>query len=448
MKRVAVISAVLCLTNAGLVPVFASSSGGAARPAAVRPAPQPAATTAAGRHHTVLKAALRAAHGRSGEGFGASVAVSGHTVVVGAPGHHGRHKNQGAVYVFTRTGSSWAHLRQRAVLTASGAHANDYLGAAVAIAGKTIVAGAPYRSFAGNKFQGAAFVWTRPAGGWAKAHRPAAELVPHDGTARDQFGLAVGIAGGTVVVGAPGHVVGFHQQQGAAYLFTKGARWSGNEADAAELVARAGDAGDQLGTTVAIDGHTVVAGAPYHAVTLHANQGAAYVFVKAAGGWSHTTDTAVLTQRNGAASDFFGDGIAISGRTVAVDAPYRKVAGHNHQGAAYIFTEPPHGWAGPRTEQATLTVKPGADNVYSGTGLAITGRTVVVSGYGLASVFHRPNGGWSGAVHQSGALVGQAPGDFIGKSVSAAGKVIVAGAPTVFTGNRPRQTGAAYVYVK
>lgn len=447
MKRAAVLPAAISIALATLTPAVARASHQGPSAAATRPARHVAATV---RHrHTVLKSALTASDGRGGELFGTSVAVSGNTVAVGAPARasHG-HKNQGAVYVFTRVGTGWKHFRQRAVLVAGNGRTDDYLGASVAISGNTIVAGAPYRTVAGDKFQGAAFVWTKPNGGWANAKHPAASLVAHDATTRDQFGLSVGISGGTIVVGAPGHVVGFHQQQGAAYTFSKGSGWSGTTSDTGELVATLGDAGDQLGTTVGIDGKTIVAGAPYHAVGLHPNQGAAYVFVKAANGWRHTTDRATLTQRNGAKSNFFGDGIAVRGATVAVDAPYRKVSGHKHQGAAYIFTKPGSGWSGPQTQQATLTVKPGADNAYSGLGLAITGRTVVVSGYGLATLFNRPTGGWSGGQHQAATLVGQSPGDFIGKSVYADGKTIVAGAPTVFVGKRPTQAGAAYVYRK
>jgi hypothetical protein len=50
------------------------------------------------------------------------------------------------------------------------------------------------------------------------------------------------------------------------------------------------------------------------------DQGSAYVFVKPAGGWANMTETAKLTASDGAANDFFGNSVAISGDTVVVGA--------------------------------------------------------------------------------------------------------------------------------
>src|SRR5437764_1371181 len=72
--------------------------------------------------------------------FGYSVAISGNTLVVGAPGTTvGSNANQGAAYVFTEPVSGWADMTETAELTASDGAASDAFGFSVSISGHTIV---------------------------------------------------------------------------------------------------------------------------------------------------------------------------------------------------------------------------------------------------------------------------------------------------------------------
>jgi hypothetical protein len=114
--------------------------------------------------------------------------------------------------------AGWANATQTAELTASDGGAEDGLGSAVAVSGSTIVAGAPFHEAGINAEQGAAYVFTMPAAGWANAPQ-AAELTASDGVAEDGLGSAVGVSGNTIVAGAPGHKVGAKAEQGAAYAF-------------------------------------------------------------------------------------------------------------------------------------------------------------------------------------------------------------------------------------
>ena len=98
-----------------------------------------------------LQARLKASNAGAFDGFGAAVAVSGDTVVVGAPGEDGAGtgvngdqannsaEDAGAAYVFVRTGTTWS---QQAYLKASNAEARDEFGVSVAVAGDTVVVGA------------------------------------------------------------------------------------------------------------------------------------------------------------------------------------------------------------------------------------------------------------------------------------------------------------------
>ena len=86
----------------------------------------------------VQEAELFANNGQSGDAFGWSCAISGNTLVVGAPtGDNG----QGAAYVFTGSGASWTQVAE---LTAQGGQQGDWFGISVALSGNTIVVGAPY----------------------------------------------------------------------------------------------------------------------------------------------------------------------------------------------------------------------------------------------------------------------------------------------------------------
>ena len=130
-------------------------------------------------------AELTAADGAANDDLGNSVAISGNTVVVGAQDATiGGNVDQGAVYVFVQSGSTW--IQQAKLTTAVGA-AHDRLGCAVAVSGNTLVtAGA-----------GGAYVFVRSGSVWTQS----AELTPSNGGANSGFGYSVAISGNTVVVG-------------------------------------------------------------------------------------------------------------------------------------------------------------------------------------------------------------------------------------------------------
>jgi nucleoside-specific outer membrane channel protein Tsx len=182
--------------------------------------------------------------------FGWSVAISGATVVVGAPG--------GAACVFVRSGSSWS---EQATLDDPGGAASDGFGDSVAISGFMVVVGAP----GSNSSTGAAYVFVRSGTSWSRQ----AQLTAADGAAGDDFGSSVAISGSTAVVGADGS----NSQAGAAYVFTgPGGTWS----QQAKLTAADGAGNDQFGYSVAIAKSTAVVGAIGLSTT--GLTGAAYVF--------------------------------------------------------------------------------------------------------------------------------------------------------------------------
>ncbi|RMD82834.1 MAG: hypothetical protein D6815_08225 [Candidatus Dadabacteria bacterium] len=201
---------------------------------------------------------------------------------------------------------------QLAKLLASDGRGGDTFGWSVAVSGDTVVIGAPLKNIAGNSAQGAAYVFVRPPTGWADMTETA-KLVASDGAPADGFGMSVAIDADTVVVGAPTSDVGGNIDQGSAYVFVKpSGGWAGTLTESAKLVASDGASYDQLGNSVAISGDTVIAGAIGDDVGANSDQGSVYVFVKPAGGWTGTlVESAKLTASDGMPYDGFGASVAM-----------------------------------------------------------------------------------------------------------------------------------------
>ncbi len=209
--------------------------------------------------------------------------------------------NSGAAYVFVRNGNAWS---QQAYLKASNTAARDFFGASVAVCGDTVVIGALQEDsnavgVNGNEADnsannsGAAYIFVRGGGTWSQQ----AYLKASNTGAADGFGRSVAVCGETVVVGATGEsssATGIDGDEGdnsaagsgAVYVFIKGGgAWS----QQSYLKASNTDEFDLFGYSVAASGDTVVAGAFFedsNATGVDGNQddnsasqsGAAYVF--------------------------------------------------------------------------------------------------------------------------------------------------------------------------
>ncbi len=92
--------------------------------------------------------------------------------------------------------SRWNELA--ALVPPSG---SQIFGESVAISGDTVVVGAPYTTVNGNAYEGAAYVFVKPASGWQNI-KLVATLTASDGQASYHFGNSVAISGDTIVVGA------------------------------------------------------------------------------------------------------------------------------------------------------------------------------------------------------------------------------------------------------
>ena len=172
------------------------------------PDADPSGKTLAGRAYVFVRSSgvwklqkkLTAVDGVAGDRFGCAVAASGNTVVIGARYHSpGGVIGAGAAYVFVRSSGVWKLQKK---LIAVDANLHDHFGYSVAVSGNTVVVGAPDRDTGAKTDTGAAYVFVRSGDHWATQQilsTPAISAITND-----HFGEAVAVSGGTALIGVPG----------------------------------------------------------------------------------------------------------------------------------------------------------------------------------------------------------------------------------------------------
>ncbi|MBO0858943.1 MAG: PxKF domain-containing protein [Chloracidobacterium sp.] len=295
-------------------------------------------------------------------GFGSSVAISGETVVVGSAGASGAAGlNQGAAYVFARSGGVWS---QQQKLVASDAEAGDQFGSSVAISGETVVVGSPGADGAGGIDQGSAYVFARSGGVWSQQQKLEASAP----AVNDEFGASVAISDETVVVGSPLDDGAAGVDQGSAYVFARsGGVWSQQQ----KLEASDASVIDEFGVSVAISGDTVVVGAPFDDGAAGVDQGSAYVFSRSGGVWGQRQK---LESPAPEEEGKFGISVAISAETVVIGSSGADGAAGLNQGSAYVFARSGGVWS----QQQKLEASDAEAGDQFGFSVGISGGTVVV----------------------------------------------------------------------
>jgi uncharacterized repeat protein (TIGR01451 family) len=419
--------------------------------------------------------------------FGAKVAVSGDTLVVGAPGlSFYRPGAFGEVYVYVRSGSEWS-LQQK--LRGSDTLPGEMFGSSMAIDGDTLVVGAYLADRPGASAAGAAYVFVRTGTTWTEQQK----LLPAEFGPSSNFGQGVSVSGDTAVITTTGStpplgawvfersgttwterqkllpadvvggddfdsvsilgdtlVVGAGQDDntgtnsGSAYVY---ARENGVWIERQKLLASDASGGDEFGESVAMGDGYIVIGAWGDDPAAGANAGSAYVFVRSGTIWSQQQK---LVASNGDPDAFFGDSVSIAGDTIVVGAPQEDHSALVHAGAAYAFVRSGSAWI----QQQRLVAPDAARENHYGTSVAVWGDTAVVGApwantnagteAGKAYAFPRADGSW-GAPQT---FRSTSPPDFehFGRSVAISGDTAVVGVEADWAGGV--DAGAAYVFVR
>ena len=356
---------------------------------------------------------------------GSSIAISGNTVVMGSPGFGEALSDQGAVYIFVRSGTTWA---QQAMLKAPDAGAGDLFGRSVDIDGDTVIVGSPLHDVQGHGDQGSAYIYVRSGTTWTLQ----AQIWADDGGGGEFFGNSVAISGDSVICGAPyDEVFADVNDSGSAYVFVRsGTIWA--QQDRLEPFFNFNvAAGDNLGLSVAIDGDTAVAGAPFKDFNGVGDSGAAWVFRRTGTSWFE--DEILFAGMDAGTGDQFGTSVAVSGDTIAVGVPRAVVGPNDNQGSVRIFVESGASWP----LQAVLTAPSGgAAFDFFGSSVALDGDNLAVGAPGMdvtntnqgaAFFFQRPGVGWQ--FRQRFTASSPAEQDEFGTSVAILGNFLAVGIP-------------------
>jgi hypothetical protein len=277
-----------------------------------------------------LATTLRASDASSYATFGYAVARSGNTLVVGAPmAQVGQMYQAGKAYVFELQNGSWSQ-----VAAFSGNVASGVFGVAVAMQGDLIAIGASGYdlSFAGAKVH----LFERSNGTWT-----AADVLtpPTVGGANDRFGWALAISDGRLAIGAPDASNGLGQG-GRVDVF---ARANGTWGHQASLFAGDQAASREFGSCVAMSGDHVVVGDPGRDADGGGEvYGALHLFRLEA---SLATEVDVVLGKDLiAGTRELGSSCAIDGTRLLAGAPSSDGSvpwGNPMEGSAYFFEVPP-----------------------------------------------------------------------------------------------------------
>ena len=247
----------------------------------------------------------------AGDFFGTAVAIKDDLLIVGAPRADANGTDSGAVYVFKNDGGTWVQFEKilnPATVTPDG----DFFGASVALDGDRIVVGAP-RADPGIAGAVYAFVDT------GTAIVPDGVIAPLDLMPGDEFGTSVAIDGDEVAIGAVFGDDGADADTGALYLYE---RITGVWTETGRFV-RGVATRDRFGQSVALSGDSLVGGA--YLEDSGTVSGAVYTFERDdLGVWSAPIRTEAVDQ---GAGEHFGFALAIEGTSLIVGAPLDDAGG-------------------------------------------------------------------------------------------------------------------------
>jgi hypothetical protein len=226
--------------------------------------------------------------------------------------------------------------------------------------------------------------------------------------------------------------------------------------EVAKLVDPNGEAESHLGDSLAMAGNTIVAAEAADASDTYPTR--IDVFVEPSSGWG-ASGALVATLAAGTQADGLGSipgslSISSDGSVVVVGAPETNVGANAEQGVAYVFQRPPGGWSGALEPSATLKSSAGSAGDRFGASVAVStdGKTAVIgvpqdgpggSANGEVDVYAR-GAAWSSASTPSAVLTDSSlSGAELGAAVGTGGSAIAGTAP-----NANGTTGQTDVFVQ
>jgi gliding motility-associated-like protein len=342
-------------------------------------------------HPSVQQGAKLVGMGNTGyadQGGSVSLSADGNTAMVGGVSDN---NDQGAAWVYTRSGGIWSQQGGKLVGTGNTGGADQGSSVSLSADGNTAIVGGRFD----NNAQGAAWVYTRSGGTWSQQ---GGKLVGTGNTGAAQQGVSVSLSadGNTAIVG--GYLD--NNYVGAVWVYTRsGGAWS---QQGGKLVGTGNTGAARQGVSVSLsaDGNTAIVGGGAD----NNSQGAAWVYARSGGVWSQQGGKIVGTGNTGAANQGLSVSLSADGNTAIVGGQ----SDNNFQGAAWVYTRSGDTWS----QQGSKLVGTGnTGKAQQGVSVSLSadGNTAIVGGYydnlnqGATWVYTRIGAAWS---QQGSSLIG------------------------------------------
>ncbi len=307
---------------------------------------------------------------------GVSVALSsdGNTALVGGLGDNG---SEGAVWVFTRSGTTWTQQGPKLVGSGAAGHANQGDSVALSGDGNTALVGGNFD----NSFEGAVWVFTRSGTTWTQQGPKLVGTGAVGGQPQQGTSVALSSDGNTALVGGFRDNGGPPASVGAVWVFTRsGTTWT-QQGPKLVGTGAAGDAAQGQSVALSSDGNTALDGGAGD----NGSKGAAWVFTRSGTTWTQQGPKLVGTGAVGDANQGFSVALSSDGNTALVggyyDNPHQTGKFFGSVGAAWVFTRSGATW----TQQGSKLVGTGAAiDAGQGGSVALSGdgNTALVGGNG------------------------------------------------------------------
>jgi len=308
----------------------------------------------------------------AGDLFGGSVSMSGDYAIAGAYSNDETNANQGSASIFQSKVNGWELIQK--IVDPDGA-ADDQFGRSVSISGNYALVGSNGDDDSFQN-QGSACIYQFNGSNWEFMQK----LIDLDGGENDNFGFSVSLSGNFAIIGSFQDDEIFENQGSASIYEFNGNSWEFIQ----KITDPEGANGDYFGLTVSLSDSVAIIGSQYD----NQSKGSACIFRNDGSTWQWTQK---ITDLNGAAGDYFGKAVSVSGNYAIVSSYADDIGSQQDQGSASLFYYDGNSWIWLEKKSNPN----GAAYDYFGHSVSISGNYVIVGTYqSSATIFQRIGIGW------------------------------------------------------
>ncbi len=300
--------------------------------------------------------------GTAGQGWAVALSADGNTAISSGSSDN---SNTGAVWVYTRSGTTWT--QQGSKLVGTGATGSALQGSSVAISADGNTAAVGGYNDSGNV--GAVWVFVRSGATWSQQGSKLTGSSPVGSSYQGQS-VAISSDGNTLIVGG----FGDDSNAGAAWVFTRtGTTWT---QQGSKLVGTGASGAAKQGQSVAIsaDGNTAIVGG----LDDNTSAGATWVYTRSGTTWTQQGSKLVGTGATGAAKQGHSVAISADGNTAIIGG----FVDDSSRGAGWVFTRSGITW----TQQGSKLTANSVAYQGRSIGLSADGNTAIIGGDGDTSL--------------------------------------------------------------